>query len=34
MSHSHHDQALIARVLRQRGHTVDGDLGKVFRRSV
>ena len=33
-SHSHHDQALIARVLRQRGHTVDGDLGKVFRRSV
>ena len=28
------DQALIARVLRQRGHSVDRDLGKVFRRSV
>jgi hypothetical protein len=31
-SHSHHDQALIARLLLDRGHAVAGDLGKAFRR--
>ena len=32
-SHSHHDQALIANVLRKRGHTIEGKcLTKIFRR--
>lgn len=32
-SHSHHDQALIANLLRRRGHTVEGkNLTKVFRK--
>jgi RNA-directed DNA polymerase len=30
--HSHHDQALIARLLLDRGHAVSGDLCKTFRR--
>lgn len=32
-THSHHDQALIARLLLDRGHAVAGDLSKVFRRT-
>ena len=32
-SHSHVEQALIANVLRKRGHAVKGDLTKIFRRS-
>lgn len=32
-SHSHQDQARIARALRRRGHAVAGDLGKIFRRT-
>lgn len=31
-SHSHVDQALIAKVLRKRGHAVKGDLTKIYRR--
>jgi hypothetical protein len=31
-THSHHDQALIARLLLDRGHAVAGDLCKTFRR--
>ncbi len=31
-THSHHDQVLIARLLLDRGHVVDGNLSKVFRR--
>ena len=30
--HSHADQIRIARVLRQRGHAVAGDIGKVYQR--
>lgn len=30
-SHSHADQAQVARLLRLRGHAVAGDLGKVYR---
>ncbi len=30
-SHSHHDQARIANVLRRRGHAVAGDLSKIYR---
>ena len=29
---SHHEQALIARALLKRGHAVDGDLSRAFRR--
>ncbi len=32
-SHSHHEQATIANVLRKRGHAVKSDLTKVFRRN-
>lgn len=32
-SHSHHDQATIANVLRKRGHTVKGDLTKIYRNA-
>lgn len=32
-SHSHADQAFMARLLRRRGHVVAGDLGKIFRRA-
>ena len=32
-THSHHDQALIARLLLDRGHTVAGDLSKIFRKA-
>ncbi len=31
-SHSHMDQARLARALRKRGHMVDGDLSRIFRR--
>ena len=31
-THSHHDQALIARLLLERGHAVAGDLSKIYRR--
>lgn len=31
-THSHTDQIRIARVLRQRGHAVAGDIGKVYQR--
>jgi hypothetical protein len=32
-SHSHADQAQMARLLRLRGHAVAGDLSKIFRLS-
>lgn len=32
-SHSHTDQVRLARLLRRRGHVVDGSLNKIFRRS-
>ncbi|MFN4360490.1 MAG: RNA-directed DNA polymerase [Hylemonella sp.] len=32
-SHSHADQAYMARLLRRQGHAVAADLGKVFRRA-
>jgi hypothetical protein len=32
-SHSHADQAAIANVLRGRGHSVKGDLSKIYRKS-
>ncbi len=32
-SHSHADQAFMARLLRRRGHAVSGDLTKIFRRT-
>ena len=32
-THSHADQARIARLLLDRGHAVAGDLSKVFRKS-
>lgn len=32
-THSHHDQALIARLLLDRGHVVAGDLSKIYRRA-
>ena len=31
-SHSHADRALLANVLRRRGHAVQGDLTKIYRR--
>jgi hypothetical protein len=31
-THSHADQALVCNVLRQRGHAVNGDLAKIFKR--
>jgi len=31
-SHGHTDCARIAKVLMQRGHTVAGDLSKIYRR--
>ena len=31
-SHSHTDRARVAKLLLQRGHTVNGDLTKIFRR--
>ena len=31
-THSHADQIRIARALRQRGHAVAGDIGKVYQR--
>ena len=30
-SHSHHDRARVAQVLRRRGHAVKGDLSKIYR---
>lgn len=30
-SHSHHDRARVAQVLRRRGHAVNGDLSKIYR---
>lgn len=30
-SHSHHDRARVAQVLRRRGHAVEGDLSKIYR---
>jgi RNA-directed DNA polymerase len=30
--HSHHDRALLANILRYRGHCIKGDLTKTFRR--
>lgn len=32
-THSHTDQARLANILRDRGHVVAGDLGKIFRRA-
>ena len=32
-THSHHDQALLARLLLDRGHAVAGDLSKIYRRA-
>ena len=32
-THSHHDQALIARLLLDRGHAVAGDLNKIYRKA-
>lgn len=32
-SHSHHDRARVAQVLRRRGHAVEGDLSKIYRRT-
>ena len=32
-THSHSDQARIANALRKRGHVVDGDLSKIYRRA-
>jgi len=32
-THSHTDQARLANILRDRGHVVAGDLGKIFRRT-
>jgi RNA-directed DNA polymerase len=32
-SHGHHDKTRIANVLRDRGHVVAGDIGKVYRRA-
>lgn len=32
-SHSHHDRARLANVLRYRGHCVSGDLTKTYRNS-
>ncbi|MFZ2306189.1 MAG: RNA-directed DNA polymerase [Rhodoferax sp.] len=32
-SHSHKDRAAVARVLMARGHTVNGDLTKIYRRA-
>ena len=31
-SHSHADRALVANLLRKRGHVINGDLTKTFRR--
>jgi RNA-directed DNA polymerase len=33
-SHSHADRADLANVLRWRGHTVKGDLTKIYRRKM
>lgn len=30
-THSHHDRALLANVLRKRGHSIKGDLTKTYR---
>jgi hypothetical protein len=32
-SHSHADQAFMARLLRRRGHVVAGDFSKIYRRA-
>ena len=32
-THSHHDRALLANVLRDRGHSIKADLTKTYRRS-
>jgi len=32
-SHSHHDRALLANTLRQRGHSIKSDLSKTYRKS-
>jgi hypothetical protein len=32
-SHSHHDRALLANTLRQRGHSIKSDLTKTYRRN-
>jgi len=32
--HSHHDRALLANVLRDRGHCIKADLTKTYRRSI
>lgn len=32
-NHSHVDQAAIANVLLKRGHSVKGDLTKIYRKS-
>jgi len=31
--HSHHDRAILANALRRRGHVINGDLTKTYRRS-
>ena len=32
-THSHHDRALIAKLLRQRGRVVQGDFTKTYRKT-
>lgn len=32
-SHSHADRALVANLLRKRGHVISGDLTKTFRKT-
>ena len=29
--HSHHDRACLSNALRQRGHTIEGELTKTYR---
>lgn len=31
-SHSHHDRTRIAKLMLQRGHTVKGDMTKIYRK--
>jgi len=32
-SHSHHDRTRIAKLMLKRGHVVQGDITKIYRRS-
>lgn len=33
MNFSHQEQVVLARALLKRGHVVDGDLSRIFKRS-